>query len=97
MVLPSYILNGNDLEKAFERMPIEKFRDLIEGRMYVSDKLKPAVNAILQDKYYTQLPAQMKIDAYAVLRIPALEKNNTLLSQFADEPFIVETIKISET
>jgi hypothetical protein len=38
----------------------------------------------------------MKIDAYAVLRIPALEKNNTLLSQFADEPFSVETIKISE-
>jgi hypothetical protein len=96
MVLPSYILNGDDLEKAFERMPVEKFRDLIEGRMYVSGKLRPAVNAVLQGKYYAQLPAQMKVDAYAVLSVPALENNNTPLSQFTDELFIAETIKISE-
>ncbi|MCX6775218.1 MAG: hypothetical protein NTY99_04000 [DPANN group archaeon] len=96
MVLPSYILKGDDLEKAFEKMPIEKFRDLTKGRIYVSDNLRPAVNEVLREKYNTQLPKQMQIDAYAVLSIPVLEKNTISLSQFVDVPYKVEEITIVE-
>jgi hypothetical protein len=66
MDLPKITLK-TDLETHLKTIPLDKFNDIVEGRIYVPKEFRPYTNYVLGKNYDKQLPEQMKLDAYAIL------------------------------
>lgn len=69
MVLPKITLK-TDLETYLEGLPLDRFFDVVKGRVYIQPKVRGYVNKVLSENYGQQLSEQMKIDAdYAAVLI----------------------------
>ncbi|MEM2874133.1 MAG: hypothetical protein QW063_01640 [Candidatus Nanoarchaeia archaeon] len=75
MSLPRYIPK-TDLETYFKELPLDRFNDIIEGRIYVPKIFRAYVNEVLNRIYGISLPTQMRIDAYAELWLPYIPLPN---------------------